>query len=211
MKIRIVALGLTLFCSAPTAFAQNEMTPPSKLPMTMEEHGSPLGERISGAVPEIPLTTLQEIGSDLPTAQLAKTAKQRFSEVGASTRSAKDQQIYRSISPSVVLILTKTGLGSGSLIGTSGEVITNYHVVKGYSDVAVVFKPTVEGKQPTRDDMKLGHVVKYDEITDLALIKVVEVPGGRNVVRLGDVSDELASMYMRLDTQQAKRGPIRPA
>jgi len=127
--------------------------------MIMEEHGSPLGERTSGAIPKIPLTTLQEIGSDLPTAQLAKTAKQRFSEVGASTRSAKDQQIYRSISPSVVLILTKTGLGSGSLIGTSGEVITNYHVVKGYSDVAVVFKPAVEGKQPTRDDMKLGHVV----------------------------------------------------
>lgn len=189
MKSRVVALGLALFCSAPTAFAQNEMTPPSNLLMIMEEHGSPLAKKSSGAVPEIPLTTLQEIGSDLPTAQLAKTAKQRFSEVGASTRSAKDQQIYRSISPSVVLILTKTGLGSGSLIGTSGEVITNYHVVKGYSDVAVVFKPTVEGQQPTRDDMKLGHVVKYDEITDLALIKVVEVPGGRNVVRLGAVSD----------------------
>jgi S1-C subfamily serine protease len=37
--------------------------------------------------------------------------------------------------------------------------------------------------------MKLGHVVKYDEITDLALIKVVEVPTGRNLVRLGDASD----------------------
>jgi S1-C subfamily serine protease len=189
MKLVVATLKLLLIFGVTSALAKNEMAPPSKLPMTMGQEGAPLSKKSSSAVPKIPLMTLQEIGSDLPTAQLAKTAKQRFSEVGASTRSAKDAEIYRSISPSVVLILTKDGLGSGSLIGTSGEVITNYHVVKGYTDVAVVFKPTVEGKQPTRDDMKLGHVVKYDEITDLALIKVVEVPRGRNVVRLGDASD----------------------
>ena len=189
MKLAVATSTLLLIFGVTYAFAENEMVPPSKLPMAMELHGSPLNEKLSRAVPKIPSSALQEIGSDLPTAQLAKAAQQKFAEVGASTRSAKDQAIYRAISPSVVLILTKTGLGSGSLIGTSGEIITNYHVVKGYSDVAVVFKPTVEGQQPTRDDMKLGHVVKYDEITDLALIKVVEIPTGRNLVRLGDASD----------------------
>jgi len=157
--------------------------------MTMEEHGSPLSEKSSRAVPKTSLSTLQNIGRDLPTARLADVAQQKFSEVGASTRSAKDVEIYRSIGPSVVLIVTKDGLGSGSLIGTSGEVITNYHVVKGFSDVAVVFKPSVEGTEPTRDDMKLGHVVKYDEIADLALVKAVEIPRGRKLVRLGDASD----------------------
>jgi hypothetical protein len=127
MKVRVAVLGLLLSCIVLHAFAQNVNLPPSKLPMTMERNGVPVGERSSGVVPEIPLSELQEIGSDLPTAQLAKVAQQKFSEVGASTRSAKDQEIYRSISPSVVLILTKDGLGSGSLIGTSGEVITNYH------------------------------------------------------------------------------------
>ena len=41
--------------------------------------------------------------------------------------------------------------------------------MKGYEYVGVVFKPTVEGKEPTRDNIKLGRVVKYDEIADLLL------------------------------------------
>jgi hypothetical protein len=74
-------------------------------------------------------------------------------------------------------------------ISTAGEIITNYHVVGGYSDVAVVFKPTIEGKEPTHDDIKLGHVVKFDQAADLALVKAVDVPKGRNPIRLGDSSD----------------------
>ena len=86
-------------------------------------------------------------------------------------------------------ILTQDGLGSGSLIGSAGEIITNYHVVQGYSDVAIVFKPATEGKEPTHDDIKLGHVVKVDQVADLALVKAVDVPKGRNPIRLGDSSD----------------------
>jgi hypothetical protein len=37
--------------------------------------------------------------------------------------------------------------------------------------------------------MKLGHVVKYDEVADLALVKVAEVPPAINPLRLGDTSD----------------------
>lgn len=183
MNLSVATSAFVLILIATSASAQNEVAPPSNFPITMEEHGSPLGKKSSDAVPEIPLSALQDIGGNLPMAQLAKIAQQRFFEVGARTRSAKDAEIYRAISPSVVLVLTKDALGSGSLIGKSGEVITNYHVVKGYAVVAVVFKPSVEGKAPTRDDMKLGHVVKYDEVADLALIKVSEVPTGRTPVR----------------------------
>jgi S1-C subfamily serine protease len=132
---------------------------------------------------------LRGIQTDLPTAQLSKVGGQPFSEAGASTRSAKDAEIYRTVSPSVVLILTKDGLGSGSLIDKSGYVITNYHVVKGYSNVAVVFKPATEGMEPTRDDMVRGEVTKDDEIADLALVKVAQVPSGRNPLRLGDTEE----------------------
>ena len=83
----------------------------------------------------------------------------------------------------------KEGIGSGSLLSTDGTVLTNYHVVKGYSTVAVVFKPATEGTEPTRDDIKVGQVVKYDEIADLALIKVSDVPPGRTPVRLGITED----------------------
>ena len=135
------------------------------------------------------LDQLRDTDSDIPTARLSKIAGQQLVEVSANTRSAKDAQIYRIASPSVVLILTNDGLGSGSLIGKGGEVITDYHVVKGYADVAVVFKPGKEGEKPTKDDMKVGHVIKYDEVADLALVKVDEVPAGRYPLRLGDSND----------------------
>ena len=110
-------------------------------------------------------------------------------EVTGPVRSAKGQQIYRAVSPGVVLIVTKEGFGSGSLLDTAGDILTNWHVVKGYEYVAVVFKPTVEGKEATRDDIKRGQVIKYDEISDLALVKVTEVPPGRTPVKLGDSSE----------------------
>src|SRR5450759_2044283 len=126
---------------------------------------------------------------ELPTARLSVIAQRSFRDRAAKTRSAKDAQIYRTISPSVVLIATKEGLGSGSLVSTSGEVITNWHVVKGYDYVGVVFKPTIEGKEPTRDEIKRGQVIKYDEVADLALVKVSEIPVGRSPIRLGDSSE----------------------
>ena len=152
----------------------------------MEERGTPIGAASQGT--RLPSSPLQ-IETDVPTAQLSKIAQQPFSEVKATTRSAKDAEIYRALSPSVVEILTQDATGSGSLIGTAGEIITNYHVVQGYSDVAIVFKPAIEGKEPTHDDIKLGHVVKVDEVADLALVKAVDVPKGRNPIRLGDSGD----------------------
>jgi hypothetical protein len=109
--------------------------------------------------------------------------------VTAQARGAADAQIYRTVSPAVVLIATNDGLGSGSWIGSSGEILTNWHVVMGYSDVGVVFKPAAEGQVPSRDDVLTGHVVKYDEVADLALVKVANSPGGRSFLRLGDSSE----------------------
>jgi S1-C subfamily serine protease len=115
-------------------------------------------------------------------------------DVTGAVRGAKGGQIYRAVSPAVVQVATKEGFGSGSLLDTAGNIITNWHVVKGYEYVAVIFKPTVEGKEPTRDDIKLGRVVKYDESADLALVKVSEVPTGRAPVRLGDASEIAVGM-----------------
>jgi S1-C subfamily serine protease len=129
--------------------------------------------------------SLNGFNTESPTNRLSMIADSPISEPSALSRSAKDAKIYRTISPAVVLVVTKDGLGSGSLLSTDGEVITNYHVVKGFADVAVVFKPPVEGSKPSRDDIKAGQVVKYDEIADLALVKVVDVPPGRSPIRLG--------------------------
>ncbi len=187
MNFSIVTSALLLIFTAASTFAQDAVTPPSNLATTMEERGAPIGATSPSIT--VPISQLRQIETDIPLAQVSKIAQQPFSEVGGKTRSAKDAEIYRALSPSVVEILTQDGLGSGSLISTAGEIITNYHVVRGYSDVAIVFKPTIEGKEPTHDDIKLGHVVKFDQVADLALVKAVDVPKGRNPIRLGDSSD----------------------
>jgi S1-C subfamily serine protease len=157
----------------------------------MELPGNPLSSKSADANSNASSTNLKGFDSGIPTMLLSKIAETAISEPTGVSRSAKDAQIYRAISPSVVLIVVKDGLGSGSLLSTTGEILTNNHVVKGYSNVAVVFKPSIEGAQPTRDDIRIGQVVKFDEIADLALIKVSEVPAGRSPIRLGS-SDEIS-------------------
>jgi S1-C subfamily serine protease len=179
----VVLLGLLTV----TSLMAKEAAIDASIPAKMAEKGSPLNE--ASTAPSVSLGALQEENDQLPLAQVSKVAQQKFGSVTSQTRSAKDAQIYSTISPSVVLILTKSGIGSGSIISASGDVLTNYHVVKGYSSVAVVFKPDIEGREPSRDEIKVGQVVKYDEVADLALIKVSDIPTGRKPIRLGDVSE----------------------
>jgi len=124
------------------------------------------------------------------TTSLSSLAQKQFSDAGVRTRSAKDAEIYRAASPSVVFVVTNEGLGSGSIIGNAGEILTNWHVIKGYKDVAIVMKPSTEGQQPTREDVVRGHVVKLDQIADLAMVKVTSnAQGNRKPIRLGEVSE----------------------
>jgi S1-C subfamily serine protease len=185
MRMYIALTTLILTFGNVGALAQDSDVPPSKLPSSMDDRGAP----VSGTFDAI----LQFDGfprlDDLPTARLSKTAGEPVSELTGWTRSAKGAQIYRAASPSVVLIMTKDGFGTGSLISNSGEVLTNWHVINGYRDVAVVFKPAVEGRAPDREHIKLGQVVRYDEVGDLALIKVGELPSGRKPIMLGDSSE----------------------
>jgi S1-C subfamily serine protease len=165
--------------------------PTSDSSIKMEIHG----RAVTDALQNSPSSGPDEFPSDIPTNQISKFANGTTPlDFTGPTRSAKDAQIYRTVSPSVVLIATKDGFGSGSLLDSTGNIVTNWHVVKGYEYVAVIFKPTVEGKEPTRDDITRGRVVKYDEIADLALVKASGVPTGRIAVRLGDASEIAVGM-----------------
>jgi hypothetical protein len=61
--------------------------------------------------------------------------------------------------------------------------------VVGNAVVAIVYKPVVEGAKPGLNEMKLGRVVKFDQVSDLAFVKAAEVPSGRIPIRLGDLSE----------------------
>ena len=97
-------------------------------------------------------------------------------EARSLTRGAKETQVYQAASPSVVLIVTRDGLGSGVLVGADGRIVTNLHVVGDYAEVGVVFKPKVEGAEIAEADVKTAKVLRRDEVADLALIQVSEVP-----------------------------------
>ncbi|MFF4606960.1 S1C family serine protease [Streptomyces sp. NPDC001339] len=92
--------------------------------------------------------------------------------------------VAKAVSPAIVEIKARTGdgqsTGSGVVITSDGEIITNNHVVAGASTVTVSFS---DGSRKT------AKVVGTDPGKDLALIKV---QGAKNLTaaRLGD-SDKL--------------------
>jgi len=113
--------------------------------------------------------------------------------------SASDEQnnieIYRTLSPGVVnvhstsyardffgFVEPQEGSGSGSIIDQDGDILTNYHVIEGAQKVAVSF-----GGQKNY----AAKVVGGDPDTDLAVIKLIEMPKeALTIVPLGD-SDKL--------------------
>jgi hypothetical protein len=104
-------------------------------------------------------------------------------------RGAKESQIYKRHARSVVLILTKDSLGTGTLVGSNGDIVTNFHVVKGFTEVGVIFKPIVEGQKIGDADLLRAKVIKVDEVADLALIRVDKVPSSVVPIVIGTKAD----------------------
>jgi len=87
----------------------------------------------------------------------------------SQTNSVAD--LVEEVSPAVVNIVVTTddgettseGQGSGFVISSSGEVVTNYHVIDGGTRITVVFNNGTEFP---------AKIVGTDEETDLALLKI---------------------------------------
>ncbi len=103
------------------------------------------------------------------------------------TRGVVDTAVYREAAPATVLVVTDTALGSGVLIDSAGEILTNYHVIRGAKRVAVVFKP--ERGVDVRKDLAYGAIpIKIDEISDLAILKVEAPSRLLHPLSMGDIS-----------------------
>ncbi len=87
-----------------------------------------------------------------------------------------------------MIVLTTDGIGSGVYIG-SDQIITNWHVVKGYKTVGVVFKPVVEGTAPTKSNVVRAEVLKTNAEKDLALLRVTSLPQNIRLLELGGEKD----------------------
>jgi serine protease Do len=107
--------------------------------------------------------------------------------------------IYRSASPSVVVIFGfdtqgNGSSGTGSLVGRDGMILTNSHVIfdprtkKPYANIRVFFKPsTITGDvgKDLRDPYPI-RVVAQDEALDLAVVQAQGAPGNLPILRMGD-------------------------
>jgi S1-C subfamily serine protease len=96
--------------------------------------------------------------------------------VGADTR-ASYADVVRQVLPSVVLISTTEGLGSGIVLDHSGNIVTNAHVAGNAS----TFKVQIPGDPTPRSASLVGDYPP----DDLAVIRVSD-PSGLQPARFGD-------------------------
>ncbi len=99
----------------------------------------------------------------------------------AVVRIDTEQIVNRSINPFFASPELVTGQGSGFITDSNGIILTNAHVVKNTNQVKVTLK----------DGRVFSGIVKgYDELTDLAVVKIEPDEKGLPVAPLGD-SDQV--------------------
>jgi S1-C subfamily serine protease len=147
--------------------AQSELDPHDFVPPTPGK-----AESLPADIP----ASIGNSGTDIRSTVAASSAflKEYKSNVHA-TRNARDVAVYRDAAPAVVLVVTNEGFGSGSLL-EDRTILTNWHVVKGYRQVNVVFKPADPYKMPSDDDVVPAQVIKTDAVHDLALLRPRSLP-----------------------------------
>lgn len=78
-----------------------------------------------------------------------------------------------SFTPSVPLVQTPKGLGSGFFINADGYLITNFHVIKGERHITVT-RMVQNGQDSQRVIYKKIRIVAVDPFHDLAVLKIDE-------------------------------------
>lgn len=101
-----------------------------------------------------------------PSTLLAKAQSTDFSAINEISRGSGADVFAKAI-PSVVKVLTNEGFGTGVIISGKGFILTNYHVISGYGTVGILFSTSSSG-----NDVVLADVVRFDQVADLALLKL---------------------------------------
>jgi S1-C subfamily serine protease len=121
----------------------------------------------------------------------SESSPPNITDPATATDEQNNIEIYRALSPGVVNIHSTSysrdffgfvepqeGSGSGSILDAEGNILTNYHVIEGATKVSVSFGG---------EKNYAAKVVGGDPDTDLAVIKLIELPRGPlTIVPMGD-------------------------
>lgn len=127
------------------------------------------------AVEVAPISPVEEVPVQeaAPAVQTAVTAG--FEAILAQQQAFID--LYANLNPSVVVILTDGGQGSGFVYDTSGHIVTNNHVIEGARQIQVLLA----------DGTTLpATLVGRDSGSDLAVVKVNPNSANLNPIPLGN-------------------------
>ena len=108
--------------------------------------------------------------------------------VADKSGAASDSQIYNQAVAATVLVASDTRRGTGAVIDKRGEVLTNWHVVRG-SDRAIVFFKPAEDSAPGMKSGFAATLVKIDPVADLALLQIQTPVTTLNGLALGRVTE----------------------
>ncbi len=149
---------------------------------------------VGATVLALNLRDLWDSPSSANTEVSAASTPTSISDPSTVTDEQNSIEVYKNFSPGVAFINTTSyqqgfwgdvqegkGNGSGSVIDTNGNILTNYHVIEGAQKVTVSFGG--EKNYPAT-------VVGGDPDTDLAVIKLDNPPPNLTVIPFGD-SDKL--------------------
>ncbi len=98
--------------------------------------------------------------------------------------------VYKKSAAAVVIVITNEGIiGSASMLDKEGNLLTNWHVVHGYDSVYVIFKPKKGIELENEELVYVAKVIKVDQVTDLALLKIEDPPHNFSTLKLGNIED----------------------
>lgn len=175
--VAVVLLSLTIVARA-------EPDPLEQMPVMPEQ-----GKDATATMPALGgMSGRGSAPGGLEPARVEKSMRAARAGVTPPLRGEMEATLFATYARSVVLILTKDGLGSGAVISTNGTIITNAHVVGRLKTVGVIYKPLAFGAEPKASDAVEAKVIRVDEIADLALIKVTNLPSDIRALHIADIS-----------------------
>lgn len=103
-------------------------------------------------------------GHDTATPATTRPATRTAAASPASSLQAQFVAVVKKVRPAVVQIETPSGLGSGVVFDGRGDIVTNYHVVRGASTVRVTLPSNAKAYQ--------GRVIGTFAPDDLAVVRI---------------------------------------